>query len=130
MNEHKNNLTYGASPPIFENAKNLKQEMTEAEKILWEHLRNNKLEGFKFRRQHPMGKFIADFYCHNKKLIVEVDGDIHNTEYVKERDEGRTQELENFGMTIVRFRNDEVFNDLENVLAAIKVLLLKEKDLG
>ena len=130
MNEHKNNLTYGASPKIFENAKALKREMTEAEKILWGELRNSKLCGFKFRRQHPIGKFVADFYCHSKKLVIELDGGIHEQVEIQERDRERTQEMQEFGLTIARFKNEEVEHNLNDVLAALKVLLLKEKDLG
>ena len=130
MIEHKNNLTYGASPKIFELAKELKREMTEAEKLLWKKHRDRKFLALKFRRQHPIGKFIADFYCHEKKLVIELDGGIHEEESVKERDEGRTYELENFELTVIRFKNEEVLNDIDNVLDVIKVLLLKEKDLG
>lgn len=104
--------------------------MTPAEKILWEELRNSKLDGHKFRRQHPIGKFIADFYCHEKKLVIELDGGIHNDEDVKERDEGRTYELESFELHIVRFTNENICRDLDNVLKRLKVLLLKDKDLG
>ena len=86
MKEHINNLTYGASPEIFKRANSLKKEMTPAEKILWGELRNSKLDGHKFRRQHPIGKFIVDFYCHEKKLVIELDGGIHNNVDVKERD--------------------------------------------
>jgi very-short-patch-repair endonuclease len=120
MKEHINNLTYGASPEIFKRAKDLKREMTPAEKILWEQLRNNKLDGHKFRRQHPIGKFIVDFYCHEKKLIVELDGGIHDEEYVKERDESRTFELENFELHVIRFQNEEIFRNLDSVLNQIK----------
>jgi len=93
--------------------------MTEAEEILWKHLRNNKLNGLKFRRQHPLDIFIADFYCHQRKLIIELDGDIHDTLEQKEYDDGRTFELEEKGFTILRFRNEEVINDIENVLYKI-----------
>lgn len=119
--------------------------MTPAEKILWKALRNSRLGGHKFRRQHPIGKFIADFYCHERNLVIEVDGDIHDNEDVRERDEGRTHELENFELRVSRFRNEEVMENLTSVLNQIrinliskptlseregKVLLLKEKDLG
>lgn len=104
--------------------------MTPAEKILWEELRDSKLNGHKFRRQHPIGKFITDFYCHEKKLVIELDGGIHDTEDVKERDEGRTCELENFELHVIRFTNEDIYTDLDNVLKRLKVLLLKEKDLG
>ena len=91
---YKANLTWAAKPGIFENAKELRKSMTEAEEILWKHLRNNKLNELKFRRQHPLDIFIADFYCHQKKLIIELDGGIHDTLDQKEYDEGRTFELD------------------------------------
>ena len=119
MTYYKANLTWAAKPGIFKNAKELRKSMTKAEEILWMHLRNNKLNGLKFRRQHPMDIFIADFYCHQKKLIIELDGGIHDTREHKEYDNGRTFELEENGFKILRFRNDEVINDLENVLKRI-----------
>jgi very-short-patch-repair endonuclease len=93
--------------------------MTEAEEILWEHLRNNKLNGLKFRRQHPLDIFIADFYCHQRKLIIELDGGIHDVLNQREYDEGRTFELEGKGFKILRFRNEEVIKDIDSVLYRI-----------
>lgn len=93
--------------------------MTEAEDILWKHLRNKKLNGLKFRRQHPLDIFIADFYCHEKKLVIELDGGIHDILEQKEYDEGRTSELEGKGFKVIRFRNEEIMNDLEDVLNRI-----------
>ena len=124
MKDHVNNLTYGASAEIFKRAKNLKREMTPAEKILWKELRNGKLDGHKFRRQHPIGKFVADFYCHQRKMVIELDGGIHDDVGIKERDEGRTYELENFGLKIIRFTNEDIFENLDNVLNEIKTHLL------
>jgi very-short-patch-repair endonuclease len=115
----KINLTWNAKPGIFENAKELRRSMTEAEEILWKHLRNSKLHGLKFRRQHPVDIFIADFYCHQKKLIIELDGNIHDILEQKEYDEGRTFILEEKGFKILRFKNEEIINDLENVLERI-----------
>lgn len=116
---YKEILTWGAKPNILSNAKELRKRMTDAEEILWKHLRNNKLKGLKFRRQHPLDIYIADFYCHQKKLIIELDGGIHDTPEQREYDEGRTFELEEKGFKILRFRNEEVINDLENVLERI-----------
>ena len=116
---YKINLTWNAKPGIFENAKELRRSMTEAEEILWKHLRNSKLHGLKFRRQHPVDIFIADFYCHQKKLIIELDGNIHDILEQKEYDEGRTFILEEKGFKILRFKNEEIINDLENVLERI-----------
>jgi very-short-patch-repair endonuclease len=115
----KENLTWAAKPGIFRNAKELRKSMTEAEELLWNQLRNNKLNGLKFRRQHPLDIFIADFYCHQKKLIIELDGGIHDSPEQKVYDEGRTADLEEKGFKLLRFRNDEVLNDIKKVLEKI-----------
>lgn len=120
MKEYVENLTHAASAEIFNRAKDLKREMTPAEKVLWKELRNNRLDGHKFRGQHPLGQFIADFYCHEKKSVVEVDGDIHDDGDVKERDESRTNELKNFGLTVIRFQNEEIFANLRDALKQIQ----------
>jgi very-short-patch-repair endonuclease len=116
-------LTWAAKPDIFEKAKELRKSMTEAESYLWKKLRRRQLNGLKFRRQHPLDIFIADFYCHEKKLIIELDGGIHDSIEQSEYDDGRTFELEEKGFKIIRFRNEEVFNDLEKVLAKIIELI-------
>ncbi len=108
-----------ASPRIFENARSLKRRMTKAEGILWERLRNRKLLGFKFRRQHPIEKFIVDFYCHERRLVIELDGNIHDREDVKERDFGREQILQDMGLIVIRFNNNEVYYDLASVLRKV-----------
>ena len=107
-----------ALSPVQQRARELRQEMTPAEKLLWAHLRNRQLAGLKFRRQHPLDRFIVDFYCAACKLVVELDGDIHNLQ--QERDAVRTAELAQQGHQVIRFRNEQVLNDLETVLAAIK----------
>jgi very-short-patch-repair endonuclease len=114
---------YGAKPEIFDRAQQLRKRMTEAEQKLWKMLRNRRFEGLKFRRQHPINRFVVDFYCHQKLLVVEVDGGIHNDADVKEHDEGREEELKNFGLTIVRFTNEEVLNDIYAVLEKLKAKL-------
>lgn len=119
MQEYKDNLSWAAKPDIFKKAKELRKDMTETEEILWKRLRNRKLNGLKFRRQHPVDIFIADFYCHEKKLIVELDGGIHDTIEQMEYDDGRTFELEEKGFIILRFRNEEVLNEIEQVLEKI-----------
>ena len=93
--------------------------MTEAEKILWYRLRNRKLNGLKFRRQHPIDRFVADFFCVEKELVIEIDGGIHNETNIKELDENRTYELERFGLKVLRFSNEEVENEIEKVLEKI-----------
>ncbi len=101
---------------LKENARANRKEQTEAEEILWDKVRDNKL-GFKIRRQHPVDQFIADFICLDKKLIIEVDGSIH--EYQKDYDEGRTFMLEDIGYRIIRFSNSSVKNNIDFVCNGI-----------
>jgi len=104
---------------MFGLAKNLRKNMTDAEMILWGHLKKG-IDGLKFRRQHPLGVYIADLYCHKIKLVIEVDGNVHNITEVKEYDMSRETELKNYGYTVIRFTNDEVMKDVDSVLAEIK----------
>lgn len=100
-----------------ERAKELRNNQTEAESALWEHIKNNQLN-YKFRRQQVIGYNIADFVCLEKKLVIEVDGEIHN--YQKEYDDARTTELEKDGYKVIRFENIRIFSDIDNVLSEIK----------
>ena len=93
--------------------------MTEPEKILWNELKNRKVKRLKFRRQHPLLFYIADFYCHELRLVIEVDGGVHMLEKQKENDENRTAELERFGIRVIRFPNEMVINSIDEVLKTI-----------
>ena len=95
----------------------------QAEKVLWNALRNNHFTDIKFRRQHPLKWFIADFYCHEAKLVIEVDGGIHLAIPQAEHDESRTSEIENLGIHVLRITNEEIMNSLEIVLEKIKTSL-------
>ena len=117
-------LHLGAVSKTYDKAGALRKSLTPAEEKLWEAIRNRKLNGFKFRRQHPLKQFIADFYCHEKKLIIELDGEIHQNPGNSEYDEGRTFELERFGLTVLRFNNDEVLKSLDKVLEKIRKVLV------
>jgi very-short-patch-repair endonuclease len=110
-------MYYNAQPTIFARAKELRENMTSAEKVLWERLRCNQL-GVRFKAQHPIDIFIADFYCHRAKLVVEVDGEIHVSQ--SDYDDGRTAELERLGLTLIRFTNEEVLKDVDLVIQQIK----------
>ena len=113
------NMYYGADISTRMKAKKLRKEMTEPEMLLWECLRNRKT-GFKFRRQHPIGIYIADFYCHELKLVVEVDGEIHNARDQIEWDNYRTMNMHLMNITVIRFSNEDVQNHMEKVLAKVK----------
>ena len=101
--------------------------MTEAEEILWGQLRGKKLLGLRFRPQHPVDIFIADFYCHPLKLVIEVDGGIHKSKEQREYDIGREGELENWGIKVIRFTNDEIKNDINKIVKEIKQICKKRK---
>ena len=110
-------MFYGAKPYLFERARDLRENMTNAERKLWQHLRKNQL-GVRFKPQHPAGGFILDFYCHALMLAIEVDGNIHLIQ--NEYDQSRTDELEKFGIKLIRFTNKEIENEIEEVLLKIK----------
>ena len=112
-------MFYSASKNTFEKARLLRNNMTEAEKILWDKLKDRKIFKSRFRRQHPISIFIVDFYCHEFRLAIEVDGGIHLNKEIAEYDDGRTCDLEKFGIIILRFRNDKVLNNLDFVLHKI-----------
>ena len=109
----------GASSLMFKNAETLRNNMTPAEMLLWGYLKGSQL-GAKFRRQHPLGIYIADFYCHQHKTVIEVDGSIHHIPDIIKNDIERQNNLELDGLKILRFTNDQVFNQLEKVLNTIK----------
>jgi very-short-patch-repair endonuclease len=107
----------GTNPSIIAAARQLRQHLTPAEKILWEALRKRQLNGLKFRCQHPVESFIVDFYCPQHRLIIEVDGDVHDQQV--EYDAARTESLNHLGYRMMRFRNREVISNLGQVLQQI-----------
>ncbi len=109
--------------------KDLRKKSTKAEKILWEYLRNRNLAGFKFKRQYSVDSFIIDFYCPKVKLGIEIDGEVHFTEEAKNYDENRSGFLSDFGIDIIRFRNDDIYNNLKVVLNTIEDKLKKSEKL-
>jgi imidazole glycerol-phosphate synthase subunit HisF len=114
-------MFFGAKAELFELALQMRKNPTQAEKCLWIAIKKFRKEGYPFRRQHPISFFIADFYCHQVKLVVEVDGKIHLTSENIERDDNRSAEFEKFGITIIRFTNDQILSDLNYVLEQIKI---------
>ncbi|MGD0755541.1 MAG: endonuclease domain-containing protein [Bacteroidales bacterium] len=116
-------MYFGAKPDLFRMADRMRKNPTEAEKILWRHIKKFRSEGYVFRRQHPIDFYIADLYCHRLKLVIEVDGEIHETEEAREHDDGRTGHLEQFGIKIIRFTNEEVLSNKELVIRQIRKYL-------
>jgi cyclase len=118
-------IYYGTEPIILKLARKNRKKMTAAERKLWEQLKDRKFLGIKFRRQHPISRFIADFYCHQAKLIIEVDGGYHHHQDQQELDIARERALEDLGIKVIRFSNEEVERDLITVLVRIKEVIQK-----
>ncbi len=112
-------MYFGAKPELFRLAQNMRNNPTKAENILWKKIKQFRKDGYIFRRQHPMDIFIADFYCHKLKLVIEVDGEIHSGNQAKEYDDSRSGELERFGIIVLRFKNEDVLNNLDIVINKI-----------
>ncbi len=115
--------TSGKGTILF--ARELRKNMTKAEVMLWGRLRRCAVEGCRFRRQHPIGPFIADFFCSEAGLIIELDGAVHDEEEQRQRDRLRDLAMEDHGLRMLRIKNREVFSDIEGVVSKI-VQALKE----
>ena len=106
-------------PIILQHAREMRHPQTPAETKLWRYLRNRNL-GFKFRRQHPIVRFIIDYYCAELKLCIEIDGDTHVDEDQQEYDAARTEYLEMLGRKVIRFTNEDVRYNIQAVVQAIR----------
>jgi cyclase len=111
---------FTADQTTIELAKKLRRKMTPSEKMLWQRLRKHYVLGLKFRRQHPIRRYIADFYCHEARLVIEVDGPIHNNADQIGHDLKRDGVMEEFGIKVLRFSNNQVRFHLHKVLKEIK----------
>jgi len=114
----KKGMFYKADPLIFSNARELRNKLTPAEEVFWLRLKEQ-FPKYKFRRQHPISIYIADFYCHKLKLVIEIDGSIHDSEEAKSNDKRRQQDLEDLNLKVIRFTNHQVKNEIENVIEII-----------
>ena len=117
----------GALKPLFQMAREHRNNSTPAEEVLWNYLKTKPF-GIKFRRQHPYSIYILDFYCHSLKLVIEVDGSIHNLEDVKRNDIERQRLLEKDGLRVARFTNDELIHNYEKVIQDLNILIQKIAD--
>jgi len=121
--EHFRGDKYLALPEGLKRATwQMREKPTRAEKVLWEEIRSKRLDGMRFRQQHVIGNYIADFYCHEANLVIEVDGNIHD--FRKMEDQARDLYMKSLGLTVIRFSNDEVLHRLEKVKAAIRSAFL------
>jgi very-short-patch-repair endonuclease len=111
---------YFASGETVSLAKWFRKKETKSEKMLWKHLKGKNIRGVKFRRQHPIEFYIADFYCHEARLVIELDGPIHKSQDRKLHDENRSAEMDRLGIKVIRFTNEEVNNNIATVIKAIR----------
>jgi very-short-patch-repair endonuclease len=109
-------MFYGADSETFEKASQLRKNMTIAELVLWKKLRDRELFMTRFRRQHPIGIYIVDFYNHEFKIVIEIDGEIHQSTEVNDYDSKRTYELEKHGLKVLRFTNHQVIYECDSVI--------------
>ena len=117
-------MFYKADPLIFEKARELRKRLTPSEQVFWLRLKVGFPE-YKFRRQHPVSVYVADYYCHKLKLVIEIDGPIHDSKDVKLNDVNRQKDLENLDLTMIRFTNDQVKNNIEDVFRIISSTIEK-----
>jgi very-short-patch-repair endonuclease len=110
---------FDRTPEKTHRARSLRANATKAERKLWRRLKSKQIEGLKFRKQHPIGPYILDFYCPEVKLCIEVDGGQHNESSHIQSDATRTNFLEAHGVTVIRFWNVEIFDNLDGVVEAI-----------
>jgi very-short-patch-repair endonuclease len=110
----KTGQLWGALKPAV---RQLRHDQTRAEDVLWEHLRDRQIANLKFRRQHAIDRFVVDFYCADASLVIEVDGPVHDGS--RAQDALRQEILENMGLRIIRFSNDDVMNHIDDVIASI-----------
>ena len=115
------------NPALKELAKKMRKESTFSEVLLWKQLRN-KSAGVEFHRQVPIDNYIVDFYCHEIRLAIEIDGGSHNDEQVSNNDQLRQQRLEDLGITFIRFNDKDVKKDMPNVLRALEGIIERLKD--
>jgi guanylate kinase len=125
----KTDMHYGAPAGVFRQAQIFRNNPTPAEAALWEHLRKNQMK-FRFRRQHPIWMYVVDFYCHFLRLVIEVDGGIHEEPDSQLYDEERNQNIIGFGIHILRFTNEQVLFDMDTVLSEIAHTIDKLKYLS
>ena len=104
-------------------ARQLRQQQTPSERLLWRHLRNNYLHGLKFRRQHVIGRYIVDFCCIEKKWVIEIDGEIHSEGDIPKRDLIRQREIEKMGYRVIRFSSQDVMENLGGVIEMLSIVL-------
>ena len=123
----KENLQVPYDPSLKEKSRELRNNLTPAEKHFWNALRSMPFyKGNTFNRQKPFGNYIVDFYCHEQKLVIDIDGDSHYEDPAQVYDQKRTEFLESQGLRVVRFTNSEVMESIDGVMIVLEKLIRKE----
>lgn len=122
-------MFYGAPPSIIRRAYELRISMTPAEKLLWSRLRKKQVVNLRFKSQHPVNIFIVDFYCHRVKLAVELDGSIHQLPEIITKDAEREVAIKQLGIELIRFKNEEVFGNIDGVVDTIRERVIARSSL-
>lgn len=120
------NLHKEAKRKLYQYAREMRKNATEAEKILWSKLKARRFLGLKFRRQHPLDTYVADFYCHEIKLVIEVDGEIHEEEINVGYDFARTLDLNELEIDVIRFSNYQIMSDINSALQQLSHYILSK----
>ena len=113
-------MNYSNHPVTKEYRQLLRRNETPTEQMLWKRLRSKQLDGFRFRQQHGYGPYVLDFYCPSLRLCIELDGEVHNTLKAQQHDYERTLFLKECKIHVIRFKNEEVEQNIEDVLSKIK----------
>ncbi|MDB5281180.1 MAG: hypothetical protein JWO06_255 [Bacteroidota bacterium] len=119
-------MYYGAKPVLFEFAKRMRYAPTEAERLMWQILSNSEFRKYKFRRQHPIASFIADFYSHPLLLVIEIDGGYHLKTEQREYDIFRDEDIQAMGITVLRFLNNEIKEQPGVAINKLKDIISKQ----
>lgn len=115
------------NPKLKEFARQLRNNSTKSEIYLWKHLKGKQMMGYDFHRQKPLDNYIADFFCYELMLVIELDGYTHQLEDVIEKDKMKEKRLNELGIHVLRFQDEEVYNDVENVLRVIEAFIMEFK---
>ena len=116
-------MNYSNHPATKEYRQLLRREETPTERMLWKHLRGKQLDGYRFRQQHGFGPYILDFYCPSIRLGIELDGSVHDTPEAQQKDVDRAEFLNQNHIHVIRFRNEEVEEDIGSVLDKIRIYI-------
>ena len=119
-------MNYSNHPVTKEYRRLLRRTETPCEMQLWKRLKGKQLDGYRFRQQHGFGPYVLDFYCPSLRLCIELDGEVHDSEEVRQKDADRTLFLKENKIKVLRFRNEEVETDIEDVLKRIRLFINQE----